>query len=140
MFNSSKSLYLLSAIAVMTPPALIAQETKPSASQEVPSLDAAGLEQTLKSGKWSVVEFGGPRCIPCKQMQPILFEIQQKLGEKANVRNVYVTEHRDLAKKHKIMIMPTQIVFDPKGKEVLRHTGLWQKNDFLKALEKAGLK
>lgn len=121
-------------------PALFQAPIHAQTPKEVPALDPAGMEQILKSGKWAVVEFGGPRCIPCKQMQPILGELQQHLGDKALVRNVYVTEYKDLAKKHKIMIMPTQVIFDPKGKEVLRHTGLWPKDKFVAALEKVGLK
>jgi thioredoxin-related protein len=38
------------------------------------------------------------------------------------------------------MVMPTQVVFDPTGKEVTRHIGYWPKDEFLAALAKAGLK
>jgi len=109
-------------------------------SAQVPALDPAGLTQILKSGKWTVVEFGGPTCIPCKKMQPILADLQQQFGDRAQIRNFYVTEHPKEAKAHKVMAMPTQVVFDPSGKEVTRHIGLWEKADFLAALAKVGLK
>lgn len=109
-------------------------------SAQVPALDPAGLTQILKSGKWTVIEFGGPTCIPCKKMQPILADLQQQFGDRAQIRNFYVTEHPKEAKAHKVMAMPTQVVFDPSGKEVTRHIGLWEKADFLAALAKVGLK
>jgi len=109
-------------------------------SAQVPALDPAGLTQILKSRKWTVIEFGGPTCIPCKKMQPILAELQQQFGDRALVRNFYVTEHPKEARAHKVMAMPTQVIFDPSGKEVARHIGFWEKGDFLAALAKAGLK
>lgn len=109
-------------------------------SAQVPALDPAGLTQILKSGKWTVIEFGGPTCIPCKKMQPILADLQKQFGDRAQIRNFYVTEHPKEARAHKVMAMPTQVIFDPSGKEVTRHIGFWEKGDFLAALTKAGLK
>lgn len=123
----------LSAIILIAPLGL-------SAQNPVPALDPAGLTQILKSGKWTVIEFGGPTCIPCKKMQPILAELQQQFGARAQVRNFYVTEHPKASREYKVMAMPTQVVFDPTGKEVARHIGFWEKGDFLAALAKAGLK
>ena len=111
-----------------------------SAQASVPALTPAELTQILKAGKWTVIEFGGPTCVPCKKMQPILAELQQQFGARALVRNFYVTEHPKEAREHKVMAMPTQVVFDPTGKEVARHIGFWEKGDFLAALAKAGLK
>ena len=127
------SLLRLSALILSASAALSAQVS-------VPALDPAGLEQILKSGKWTVIEFGGPTCIPCKRMQPILAELQQQFGSRAQVRNFYVTQFPQEARAHKVMVMPTQVVFDPNGKEVTRHMGFWPKDEFLAALAKAGLK
>ena len=116
---------------------LLASITLPA---QVPALDPTGLAQILKSGKWTVIEFGGPTCVPCMKMQPILGELQAHFGTCALVRNFYVTQHPAEARAHKVMAMPTQGVFDPSGKEVARHIGFWPKADFLEALGKAGLK
>ncbi len=109
-------------------------------SAQVPAVDPPGLAQILKAGTWTVVEFGGPTCIPCKKMQPILADLQKQLGTRAQVRNFYVTEFTKEARAYKIMAMPTQVVFNPSGQEVLRHVGFWEKPDFLAALAQAGLK
>lgn len=111
-----------------------------SAQVSVPALDPAGLTQILASRKWTVIEFGGPTCVPCMKMQPLLGELQQKFGSRAQFRNFYVTQFPREAQAHKVMVMPTQVVFDPSGKEVARHMGYWPKDEFLSALANAGLK
>jgi thioredoxin 1 len=109
------------------------------AQGHVPALDPAGLTEILVSHKWTVIEFGGPTCVPCVKMQPVLTELQQTFGSRAQIRNFYVTQYAKEAQAHKIMIMPTQVVFDPSGKEVTRHIGYWPKDEFLSALAKVGL-
>ena len=111
-----------------------------SLNAQVPALDPPGLAQILKSGTWTVIEFGGPTCVPCKRMQPILAELQQHFGARARFRNFYVTQYAEESRPYKVMAMPTQVVFDPSGREVARHIGFWEKGDFLAALAKAGLK
>lgn len=111
-----------------------------AAEGRVPALDPAGLSQILTSKKWTVIEFGGPTCVPCVKMQPVLADLQQTFGTRAQIRNFYVTQHPKEAQAHKIMVMPTQVIFDPSGKEVARHIGYWPKDEFLSALAKAGLK
>ena len=97
------------------------------------------LEIALKSGKLLIVEFGGEHCIPCRKMQPILQEIQKGLGEKGSVHNFWIADHPEIAKQYKVMLMPTQIVFDPKGREILRHQGLWELAAFQQALRDKGV-
>lgn len=110
-----------------------------SAQSSVPAVDPGGLGALLKSGKWAIVEFGGPTCVPCRQMQPILADLQQQFGARAQIRNFYITQFPKEAQAHRVMVMPTQVVFDPSGKEVARHMGFWPKSEFLAALAKAGL-
>ena len=101
-----------------------------AAEGPVPALDPAGLGQLLSSKTWTVVEFGGPTCVPCMKMQPVLAEIQTTLGSRAQIRNFYVTQYPREAQAHRIMVMPTQVIFDPSGKEVARHIGYWPKDEF----------
>ena len=107
---------------------------------ELPALNPAGLEQQLKSKTWLVVEFGGQTCIPCKRMQPTLLELQTQFQGKAVFRNFWIQQYPDTARQYRVMLMPTQVIFDPSGKEVLRHEGFWEKTEFLAALQAKGLK
>ena len=103
------------------------------------ALDPAGLEQSLNSQKWLIVEFGGQTCIPCVQMQPVLMEIQKRLGDKGKVHNFWIQEHVETARRFGIMVMPTQIIFDAKGKEIVRHQGYWELESFQKVLKEKGV-
>ena len=97
------------------------------------------LDVALKGGKWLIVEFGGEHCIPCMQMQPVLQDLQVALGNKARVHNFWIQQHPDVARAHRIMVMPTQIVFNPDGKEVFRHMGYFPPDEFQATLQKLGI-
>ena len=89
----------------------------------VQALAPAELDVALKAGTWLIVEFGGEHCIPCRAMQPILQDLEAALGSKAKVHNFWIQENPEVARWFKIMVMPTQVVFNQKGEEVLRHRG-----------------
>lgn len=102
-------------------------------------LSPTELDTALASKSWLIVEFGGEHCIPCRAMQPILQDLQATLGSKAKVHNFWIQENPDVARRFKIMVMPTQVVFNQKGEEVLRHQGVFEAKDFQAALAKVGL-
>ena len=105
----------------------------------VQALAPAELEAALKAGTWLVVEFGGEHCIPCMQMQPVLQDLQAALGGKAVVHNFWIQQHPEAAQRFRIMVMPTQVVFNPKGVEVFRHMGYFPPAEFHQALREKGL-
>jgi thioredoxin 1 len=107
---------------------------------ELPALDPLSLEQQLKGKAWLIVEFGGQTCIPCKRMQPTLLALQTRFQGKAFFRNFWIQTHPDTARRYRVMLMPTQVVFDPTGQEVLRHEGFWDQGEFLAALNAKGLR
>ena len=105
---------------------------------EIPALAPQAIDPVLKSGTWVLIEFGGQNCIPCRRMQPVLAEVSKQLGSKGKVHNVWVTDNPQVAKRFSVMLMPTQVLFDTKGKEVLRHQGFWEQEALLKALKEKG--
>ena len=105
-----------------------APASKPADRPAVPALSPTELDAALAAEGWLVVEFGGESCIPCRAMQPILQDLQVALGAKGKVHNFWVQQHMDTSRRFKIIIMPTQIVFDPKGVEVYRHQGFLEKD------------
>ena len=107
---------------------------------ELPSSNAADLRAALASGKPTVADFGARTCIPCKRMAPILEELNRELKGKANVTFTDVWATTGLAQDYRVQMIPTQIFFDAKGKEVKRHMGFLDKQGILKELKAAGLK
>jgi thioredoxin 1 len=88
------------------------------------------------------VELGSVKCIPCRQMQPVMKAIEEKYGEQVKVvfYDVWKEEQREYAAKYKIRVIPTQVFLDEAGKEFSRHEGFFPEAEIDKLLQKRGLK
>lgn len=73
------------------------------------------LEKLKSYGIPIVIDFGSDSCIPCKQMAPVLEELNKELQGKAIVRFVDVWKYQDLAEGYPISVIPTQILIDANG-------------------------
>lgn len=106
---------------------------------ELPSATSAQIKAALASGKPTIADFGARTCIPCKKMAPILEELSRELKGKANVTFTDVWANPKQAEEYRIQMIPTQVIFDGKGREVNRHMGFIDKADMIKELKKAGM-
>ena len=97
------------------------------------------FSKALKSGRPVLVDFGSNSCIPCRQMRPILKEIRKEHSGKAEVLVIDVYKYQNLARAHKIQIIPTLAFFDSNGKEVHRHKGFMRKKAIIEQLRKMGV-
>jgi len=88
------------------------------------------------------VELGSVRCIPCRQMQPVMKAIEQKYGSQVKVvfHDVWTDGGREYAETYEIRLIPTQVFLDAKGKEFFRHEGFYPEEEIHKLLQKRGLK
>jgi thioredoxin 1 len=98
------------------------------------------IRQALASGKLTLVDFGAAFCIPCKRMKPILDSLKKEYSGRANVIFVDIKEERDIPEKYRIQMMPTQVFFDAKGKEVKRHMGFMDKPEIVAVFKELGVK
>ena len=99
-------------------------------------------KETVKKPKITFVELGSVRCIPCKQMQPVMASIEKKYGDQIKVifYDVWKEEEAEYADKYKIKLIPTQVFLDASGKEIHRHEGFYPEKEIDKFLQKNGLK
>jgi len=111
-----------------------------AACAELPSATDAVVKQVLASGKPAVIDLGARHCIPCKKMAPILESLSNEYRGRAGVLFIDVNEDQAAALKFRIQMIPTQIFFDAKGKEIKRHIGFMERGDILNELKAAGLK
>jgi thioredoxin 1 len=107
---------------------------------ELPSATVASVRQALSSGKPTVIDLGARTCTSCKKMASILESLSGAYRGKASILFIDVREDPAAAEKFRVMMIPTQIFFDAKGKEVKRHIGFMDKSDIVKGLKSAGLK
>jgi len=62
-----------------------------------------------------VIDFGADSCIPCKEMAPVLKELNEELRGKAIIRFVDVWKYKELANEYPIKLIPTQLLIDAQG-------------------------
>ena len=100
---------------------------------------AEEFKKALASGKPVLVDFGANSCIPCRQMRPILRELQKEYAGKASILVIDVYKFQSLARDYQIQLIPTLIFFDAKGKEVFRHLGALEKEKIVAKLKEIGV-
>ena len=106
---------------------------------EPPTNTGKELKNALQSGQPVLVDFGSNKCIPCRQIRPILKEVSQEFDGKAQVLIIDVFENRELAREYRIQLIPTLVFFNRSGKEVFRRSGTWDKNSIVRKLREAGI-
>jgi thioredoxin 1 len=92
--------------------------------------------------KVTFVELGSVKCIPCKQMQPIMKEIEEEYKGQVKVvfYDVWTAEGKPYIKEFGIRAIPTQVFLDKDGKEYFRHQGFFAKDELVEVLKMQGVK
>jgi thioredoxin 1 len=85
------------------------------------------------------LDFGRGVCIPCKKMAPILKELSEEYKDRVIIKIIEIDQERELTEANKIRLIPTQIFFDAKNQEVLRHEGFMDKEQIKQVLQKMGV-
>ncbi len=119
----------------------------PAAQAEPPVYAAKGevlttnrLDIDFSKYQMTFLELGADRCIPCKQMQPIMKEIAAMFPDRVQVIFYDVWKDSAPAMKYRIQLIPTQIFIDQQGREIARHVGLFPKEEILELLKKHGIR
>ena len=99
-------------------------------------------ETVPQKGKVTFIELGSVRCIPCRQMEPVLDSIRVKYPNDVQVifYDVWTEKGKPYAKKYGIRLIPTQVFLDKEGKEYFRHTGYFPEKEVEKILKQKGVK
>lgn len=74
-----------------------------------------------------LVDFYADWCGPCKMMAPIVEQLAEEYAGKCKVGKCNIDENMELAKKYRVMSIPTIILFQ-KGEAVFTTTGAVSKN------------
>ena len=73
----------------------------------------------------TLVDFFATWCGPCQMQGPILEQLKNSVGEKANIIKIDVDKNSDLAAQYNVRSVPTLILF-VNGNPVWRESGLHQ--------------
>lgn len=92
----------------------IVKEDNPSFALHV--TDSLDLKQLKSYGIPIMIDFGADSCIPCKEMAPVLKQLNEELRGKVIIKFVDVWKYQSLAEGYPISVIPTQVFFDKEGK------------------------
>jgi thioredoxin 1 len=104
-----------------------------------PSTDQRFPKEIAKVPLPKLLDFGAGKCIPCKKMAPILKELTEEYKGRVIIKIIEVYDERELTRINRIRLIPTQIFFDAKNREVFRHEGFMDKEQIKKVFEKMGV-
>lgn len=85
-----------------------------------------------------LVDLGAGKCQACKEMAPILEDVRKEYAGRAVVEFIDVWKNPEVAERHDVRIIPTQIFYDRSGKEVWRHEGGLSKDEIVEKLKSLG--
>ena len=73
------------------------------------------LKKLKSYGLPIIIDFGADECIPCKEMAPVLKELNQEWQGKVIVKFVDVWKYPNASADFPLQVIPTQFFFDSKG-------------------------
>ncbi len=111
---------------------------QPSFSE--PSVDRRFPKEIAQSPLPKLLDFGRGKCIPCKAMAPILKELSEEYKDRVVIKIIEIEQDPSLTRANRIRLIPTQIFFDSKNKEVFRHEGFMDKEAIKKIFHQIGVK
>jgi len=135
---------LLAVMLFVTIGAAATKNTAPKSKQQ-PQAKTTKAKSTPKPAPKQpalprLVDVGAEKCIPCKMMIPVLDQLKKEYKGKLRVEFVDVWKNPGAERKYRIKMIPTQILYDAKGKEISRHEGYFPKGDIIAEFKKHGVK
>lgn len=88
-----------------------------------PSPGVALVANATASGLPTIAEFGAKTCASCREMAVILDGVAKKTAGRAHVLLIDISQDYAAAQTFEIRLMPTQVFFDTRGREIGRHMG-----------------
>lgn len=112
------------------------------AKDKIPALNIQNIESLkLENTKAYIIELGSLNCLPCKMMQSVLKQVEQKYEKQVKIifYDVWTEKDADMAEKYQVNIIPTQVFLDKNKKEFFRNEGFLPFEKITKILAEHGI-
>ena len=96
-------------------------------------LTSENFDEETGSGR-VLVDCWATWCGPCKMLGPIIDELAEEFAGRAKVCKVDVDNNKDIARRFKVMSIPTVIILE-NGEEINRLVGVKEKEEYVAALQ-----
>jgi len=138
MTGSARPRHILPVLAGAIAAALLLVACGGAAGDD-PSASPPAAATSSGAAKVTFLELGADKCIPCKEMRPVMKGIEQAFGDQVEVIFYDVWDDPAPANEYGIQMIPTQIFLDENGEEFHRHTGFYPQADIEALLVERGL-
>ncbi len=128
-------LAVLALLAVAVAVVLFARSTGRSVAEP-----PTPIVQTSTHALPRLVDLGAGKCIPCKEMAPILEALRTEYAGRMDVQFIDVWVDPDAGRLFSIHMIPTQIFFAADGTELARHEGFMGKDEILAQWKTLGVR
>jgi thioredoxin 1 len=98
------------------------------------------VDRARRSGRPSLVDFGGGGCSSCDPMTPLLNDLNRWYAQQCTFVFVSMREDPVLAERYGVQIAPAQLFFNAQGQEVYRHLGVFSRSGVMARLADLGVK
>ena len=95
-------------------------------------LTSENFDEVAGSGR-VLVDFWADWCGPCKMLGPVIDNLAVEFEGRAKVAKVNVDSEKELARRFKVMSIPTVVIFND-GAEVKRIVGVKEKGEYAAGL------
>lgn len=137
-----KNLAIVAAVVVAAGLVFALKHNQAQSSESAPAAAAAGVPASAVATTAALprlVDLGADKCIPCKQMAPILEEMKTAYAGQLQVDFIDVWKNPDAGGQYGIRVIPTQIFYDAQGHELFRHEGFYGKEDMIAKWKELGV-
>ena len=93
------------------------------------------LQQALNDTRPTLVEFYADWCPHCQAMMPVVAELRERVGDRAQIIQIEGEEHEELMRDFGVESFPTWILLKD-GREEWRDSGEMPLDDLASPLEK----
>ena len=133
--NTPLKIFIVVALAAAVAAVVVLKNRQDTTAEKA----AAPAQVTATAALPKLVDLGADKCIPCKQMAPILDELKKDFAGRMDVEFIDVWKNEGAGKQFGVEMIPTQIFFDASGKELFRHTGFFSREDILAKWKELGM-
>jgi len=133
--KNRRNVLMIAMVAVILVAGLLFTGCGKDKAGEVPAKNAEISEKLPK-----MVDFWAPHCPPCREMIPMLKELEEEYAHAFELVKINTSEpeNQAVAIQNQIRYIPTQIFYDENGKQLFRHTGYYSKQQILDKWKELG--